>query len=176
MTLRHKKEKKSRKSKNSISSNSSTSLKKLQPQVHLMTHITPNKSVYLLVLDEIMPLNAMSIGSSLDLASSLIPKQYIEFFDGFSEEQSNTMPPHHGFLDHAIPLEKGAKPVYGPIYNLFKTELQVLKDYIETNLKQGFIQPSISSFGSPVLFVKKADGFLRLCVDYRALNRVMIKN
>ena len=84
--------------------------------------------------------------------------------------------PHRGRLDHHIPLVEGAKPVYGPIYNLSETELQVLKNYVEEYLRKGFIRPSTSPFGSPVLFVKKANGDLRLCVDYRALNRVTVKN
>jgi hypothetical protein len=73
-------------------------------------------------------------------------------------------------------LEEGSKPVYGPIYNLSELELKALKVYVETKLKKGFIRPSTSPFGSPVLFVKKADGSLRLCVDYRALNRMTVKN
>src|SRR5881394_6564 len=86
------------------------------------------------------------------------------------------LPQHRGHLDHHIPLEDGAKPVFGPIYNLSELELKVLKKYVEDNLKKRFIQPSTSPYGSPVLFVKKPDGSLRLCVDYRALNRVTIKN
>ena len=73
-------------------------------------------------------------------------------------------------------MKDGAKPVYGPIYNLSELELKVLKTYLAEKMKAGFIRPSTSPFGSPVLFVKKADGSLRLCVDYRALNRVTVKN
>ena len=79
-------------------------------------------------------------------------------------------------MDHSITLEEGSKPAYGPIYNLSENELSVLKSYIEEYVKKGFIRPSTSPFGAPVLFVKKADGSLRLCVDYRALNRMTIKN
>ena len=69
-----------------------------------------------------------------------------------------------------------AKPVYGSIYNLSETELKALKDYIDSMVAKGFIRPSKSPFGSPVFFVKKPDGFLRLCVDYRKLNDITIKN
>jgi len=55
-------------------------------------------------------------------------------------------------------------------------ELKVLKQYLEEKLKNGSIRPSTSPFGSPVLFVKKPDGSLRLCADYRALNRMTVKN
>ena len=94
----------------------------------------------------------------------------------FLPSDDSSLPPHRGRLDHHIPLVEGAKPVYGPIYNLSETELQVLKNYVEEYLRKGFIRPSTSPFGSPVLFVKKANGDLRLCVDYRALNRVTVKN
>ena len=80
-------------------------------------------------------------------------------------------------MDHSIPLEEGSKPQFGPIYNLSETELQVLKEYIETNLEKGFIRPSSSPFGAPVLFVKKPHGRgLRLVVDYCTLNRLTVKN
>ncbi|KAL0402355.1 UNVERIFIED_CONTAM: Transposon Ty3-G Gag-Pol polyprotein [Sesamum latifolium] len=55
-------------------------------------------------------------------------------------------------------------------------ELQELKKQLEELLEKGFIQPSTSPWGAPVLFVKKKDGSMRLCVDYRQLNRVTVKN
>jgi Reverse transcriptase (RNA-dependent DNA polymerase)/RNase H-like domain found in reverse transcriptase/Integrase zinc binding domain/Chromo (CHRromatin Organisation MOdifier) domain/gag-polyprotein putative aspartyl protease len=105
-----------------------------------------------------------------------IPECYKDLSDVFSVKESQSLPPHRGHLDHHIPLDKDAKPVFGPIYNLSELELKVLKKYIEDNLKKQFIRPSTSPFGSPVLFVKKPDGSLRLCVDYRALNRITVKN
>ena len=99
-----------------------------------------------------------------------IPEEYKDLAEVFSEKKANTLPHHHGQLDHSITLEEGSKPTYGPIYNLSENELSVLKSYIEEYIGKGFIRPSTSPFGAPVLFVKKADGSLRLCVDYRALN------
>ena len=55
-------------------------------------------------------------------------------------------------------------------------ELAALKAYIETNLENGFIQRSSSPAAAPILFLKKKDGSLRLCVDYRALNSITVKN
>jgi len=75
-----------------------------------------------------------------------------------------------------IPIEEGKSPPFGPIYQLLEKELKVLKEYIDDNLAKGFIRPSTSSAGSPVLFVPKKDGSLRLCVDYRALNNITIKD
>ena len=78
--------------------------------------------------------------------------------------------------EHAINLEDGKQPPYGPIYSLGPVELETLKTYIETHLKTGFIRPSKSPAGAPILFDKKPDGSLRLCVDYRGLNNLTIKN
>ena len=55
-------------------------------------------------------------------------------------------------------------------------ELLVIKEYIEENLAKGFIRHCSSLAGAPVLFVKKSDGSLRFCVDYRGLNEMTIKN
>ncbi|KAG6869752.1 hypothetical protein C0992_002113, partial [Termitomyces sp. T32_za158] len=57
-----------------------------------------------------------------------------------------------------------------------EVELRALKDHLDEMLGKGFIRPSISAAGAPVLFVKKKDGSLRLCVDYRGLNKVTKKN
>ena len=105
-----------------------------------------------------------------------IPECYKDLAKVFSKSEADTLPPHRGPIDHHIPLADSAKPVFGPIYNLSELELKVLKQYVDTQLKKGFICPSTSPFGFPVLFVKKPDGSLRLCIDYRALNRMTIKN
>src|SRR5258707_12023258 len=68
-------------------------------------------------------------------------------------------------------------PAYnGPIYSLSPTELTALREFLEENVQNGFICPSKSPWGSLILFVKKKDGSLRLCVDFRALNRVTEKD
>jgi len=65
---------------------------------------------------------------------------------------------------------------YGRIYNLSEVDLETLKAYIETNLSNGLIQWSSSSAAALILFAKKKDGGLRLCVDYRAIDSLRIKN
>jgi hypothetical protein len=106
---------------------------------------------------------------------SWIPSTYREFLDIFSKKKAETLPPHRS-TDHAIDLETGTKLPYGRMYSLSETELKTLKAYIETNLANGFIQRSSSPAALPILFVKKKDGSLRLCVDYRALNQASVKN
>ena len=62
------------------------------------------------------------------------------------------------------------------LHRMASIELQELKVQIQELLGKGFIRPSISPYGAPVLFVKKKDKTLRLCIDYRQFNRVTIKN
>ncbi len=86
------------------------------------------------------------------------------------------LPENTNMNEHAIKLIKGKQPSYEPIYTLSPVELETLKTYIETHLKTGFIQPSKSPSGAPILFDKKPDGSLRLCVDYQGFNNLIIKN
>jgi hypothetical protein len=104
-----------------------------------------------------------------------IPAVYSELVDVFSKAKPETLALHRS-IDHAIDLEPGFKLSYGRIYNLSEFELRTLKAYIETNLANGFIQRSSSSAAAPILFAKKKDGGLPLCVAYRALNSGTIKN
>ncbi|SGY15941.1 BQ5605_C012g06708 [Microbotryum silenes-dioicae] len=75
-----------------------------------------------------------------------------------------------------FPIEDGKQPPFGPLYPLSKKELQALSTWIDENLSKGFIRPSTSPAGAPILFVHKKDGSLRLCVDYRGLNAVTLKD
>jgi hypothetical protein len=93
----------------------------------------------------------------------------------FLKIEADKLPPHRPGLDHEIELLPGTKPRSGPLYNMTETEDKVLKQTLQELLSKGFIQESISPCSSPILFVKKADKTLRLCVDYRALNEVTKK-
>ena len=105
-----------------------------------------------------------------------VPAKYSDFADIFSLNLASKLSEHTEINDHVIELVNGQQPPYGPIYSLGPVELKTLKAYIETNLANGFIRPSKSPPGAPVLFDRKSDGSLRLCVDYRGLNNLMIKN
>jgi hypothetical protein len=76
----------------------------------------------------------------------------------------------------AIKLQLGKEPLYRPIYPLSPWELAALKEYLEENLEKGFIRESKSPASAPILFTPKKDGGLQLCVDYRGLNAITIKN
>ena len=79
-------------------------------------------------------------------------------------------------VEFTIDLIPGTEPISIPPYRMAPAELRELKAQLEEFLSKGFIRPSISPWGAPVLFVKKKDGSLRLCIDYRQLNRVTIRN
>src|SRR6266446_9428125 len=103
-----------------------------------------------------------------------VPQEYHEFRNVFSGEKANALAPHRPY-DLKINLEEGAKPFHRPIYSLSPLELTALREFLEENIQNGFIHPSKSLWGSPVLFIKK-DGSLHLCIDFRALNRVTEKD
>ena len=86
------------------------------------------------------------------------------------------LPEHIGINDHSIDLLDNKQPPYGLIYSLGPVELETLKTYIEANLSSSFIRSSKSPAGAPILFVQKKDGSLRLCINYRGLNNLIIKN
>ena len=79
-------------------------------------------------------------------------------------------------IEFSIDLVPGAGPISIAPYRMSPIELAELKKQLEELLDKQFIRPSVSSWGAPVLLVKKKDGFMRLCVDYRQLNKVTIKN
>ena len=93
-----------------------------------------------------------------------------EYRDVFPEKLPNGVPPP-GEVQHVIEIEPGSKPSYRPPYRLGLAEQDELEEQIRDLLAQGFIRPSCSPYGAPVLFVPKKDGKWRMCVDYRALNK-----
>ncbi|KAH8145182.1 uncharacterized protein LAJ45_10742 [Morchella importuna] len=108
--------------------------------------------------------------------NQLIPKEFHHYIHMFEENDASALPPHRPFHDMKIVLEEGKQPPWGPIYALSQVELKALWEYLQENLPKGIIRHSESPAGAPILFVKKADGTLRLCVDYRGLNAITIKN
>jgi len=79
-------------------------------------------------------------------------------------------------IEFSIDLMPGTQPIHKAPYRMALTELRELKEQLQELLDRGFIRPSVSPWGAPVLFVKKKDGSMRMCIDYRELNRVTIKN
>ncbi|XP_071933110.1 uncharacterized protein [Coffea arabica] len=97
-----------------------------------------------------------------------------EFSDVFPEELT-TLPPEKE-VEFKIDLVPGTAPISKTPYRMAPAELKELKIQLQDLLEKGFVKESDSPWGAPVLFVKKKDGSLRLCIDYRGLNEVTIKN
>jgi hypothetical protein len=115
--------------------------------------------------------------STLDMEPdwSSVLAEYHEFKDLFSKKEADELPPHRA-SDHAIDLEPGTSPPWGHLNAISPVELETLRNYVDEYLEKGFIRPSHAPCGAPILFVKKADGSLRICVDYRGLNKLTKKN
>ena len=85
------------------------------------------------------------------------------------------LPPQR-VVDFGIELHPGTSPISMTPHRMAPVELQELRVQLQELLDKGFIRPSTSPWGAPVLFAKKKDKTFRLCIDYRQLNRVTIKN
>ena len=88
----------------------------------------------------------------------------------------STWPTPERDIDFAIDLEPGTRPISIPPYRMAPAELRELSVQLKDLLEKEFIRPSVSPWGAPVLFVKKKDGTLKMCIDYRQLNKVTVKN
>ncbi|KAJ9517576.1 hypothetical protein QJQ45_025084, partial [Haematococcus lacustris] len=110
-----------------------------------------------------------------DLKVSAPVKRLINEYHTIFSEELRGLPPTRK-VAHTIPLEPGAKPPFRPMYRMSPAELHEVERQIKELLAHDLIEPSSSPFGAPVLFVTKADGSLRMCIDYRALNKVTVKN
>ena len=97
-----------------------------------------------------------------------------EFLEVFSEDLPRVSPERE--IDIGIDLLTDTHPISIPPYIMSPTELKELKDQLKDLIDIGFIRPSISLWGEPVLFIRMKDRSLRICIDYRQLNKVTIKN
>ncbi|GKD85875.1 putative reverse transcriptase domain-containing protein [Tanacetum coccineum] len=97
-----------------------------------------------------------------------------EFLEVFPEDLPGLPPVRQ--VEFQIDLIPGAAPVARAPYRLAPSEMQELSNQLQELADRGFIRPSTSPWGAPVLFVKKKDGSFRMCIDYRELNKLTIKN
>ena len=96
------------------------------------------------------------------------------FSDVLSENPPAELPPKRD-VTCTIDLQPGTEPPNQRLYRLSPKKLEEMRSQLDTLLSSGLIRPSTSPFAAPVLFAKKADGSFRMCIDYRALNRITIK-
>ena len=108
---------------------------------------------------------ARSSSTSTPPVLDTVPLQYCNYVDVFSKAKASELPLHHDY-DLKINLEEGTSPPLGTLYSLSLVELSALRTFINKNLNTGFICPTASSHTALVLFVKKKDSSLWLCVDF----------
>ncbi len=128
---------------------------------------------YLSLADTVAAVRATGDPADPAVAEALVEKLLADFPDVFAPPTG--LPPMRN-VAHAIPLEPGARPPFRRGFRLSAAEMAELRKQLTDMLMQGIVVPSVSPYGAPVLFVRKKDGSLRMCVDYRALNKVTIRN
>jgi hypothetical protein len=106
---------------------------------------------------------------------TIVPPEYHDYLKIFEKANADKLPPHCP-SDYTILLTDRFKPPFGPLYSLSHPELEELKCWLDENVSKCFICTSSSPAATPILFVKKGDGSLRLVVDYRGINEGTIKN
>ncbi|RVW59896.1 Transposon Ty3-G Gag-Pol polyprotein [Vitis vinifera] len=115
--------------------------------------------------------SVMSNESDLKMEDIPIVREYPDVFP----EDLPGLPPERE-VEFTIDLVPGTGPMSKALYRMAPVELKELKVQLQELLDKGFIRPSVSPWGAPVLFVKKKDGSMRLCIDYRELNKVTVRN
>jgi hypothetical protein len=110
-------------------------------------------------------------------SKSVMSFEYHDFLDVFFKEKVDILSSHRKH-DHRIKLEKNHESdhEYASLYNLSEDELLLMKKYLKEHLNKNFIESSIASYASSILFAKKSDDELRFCVNYRKLNAITKKN
>ncbi|KAL4016431.1 hypothetical protein IC575_024082 [Cucumis melo] len=116
-----------------------------------------------------------SVVDTREVDVSLSSESVVRDYPNVFPEELPGLPPHRE-VEFSIELEPGTVPISRAPYRMAPAELKELKVQLQELLDKGFIRPSVSPWGAPVLFVKKKDGSMRLCIDYRELNKVTVKN
>ncbi len=104
-----------------------------------------------------------------------VPEEYLDLRAVFSRSRATSLPPHRPY-DCSIDLLPGTIPPHGKLYSLSAPEREALEKYLTESLAAEIIIPSSSPAGAGFFFVKKKDGSLRPCIDYRGLNDITVKN
>ena len=120
-----------------------------------------------------MQAKSTTISEKIDLFS--IPEEYYEYTDVFSKTKAETLAPHCSY-NLQIDLEKDSHLPVGTIYFVSQFKQKTLKEFIDENLNNGFICLTSSPHGALVLFLKKKDSSLQLCIDFPRLNRITKKD
>lgn len=144
---------------------------KLLSHMQLKKSLRKNAQLFLVHVKEVDADNDVPAPSLPPGMQSLLD----EYQDVFPDDLPHGLPPIRG-VEHKIDITPGSSPPAKGTIPLSPAELDELKKQLTTLTEHGFIRPSKSPYGAPVLFVKKKSGELRMCVDYRALNKITVKN
>jgi len=152
-----------------------TDIKLLKPRAFTREILQARRVFAVTATEVLFPTRQRGDDSAGPVESTGIPREFAAYQDVFEPDKADPLPLHSS-ADHSIDLLPGTQPPFGTIYPLSPRELEVLREYLKSALEKGWIRESKSPAGAPILFVPKSDGSLRLCVDYRGLNRISIKN
>jgi hypothetical protein len=121
-------------------------------------------------------ISAATTKEELSDALELVPKKFRKWINIITKEAADRIPEYKPY-DYVINLKEGESPPWGPVYALNKVELETLREWVKEMLWMGKIRPSKSPAAAPILFIPKPYGRgLRLCVDYRGINKITIAN
>jgi hypothetical protein len=135
----------------------------------------PGNTIFTVTISNATDSTTGSAATASPVDLSAIPEDYHKFQDVFSKSSASTLSLHRPY-DLKIDLKEGAEPSISRMYSLSEKEMGALREFLDNNLNNGFVHPSNSSHGAPILFVKKKDGSLRLCVDFHGLNKISKKD
>ena len=116
---------------------------------------------------------------SLESSRETVPKDILSVLEKYKDVMPDSLPkslPPRRMIDHEIELLPGAKPPAKNAYRMAPPELAELRKQLDELLNAGFVRPAKAPYGAPVLFQKKNDGSMRLCIDYHALNKITVRN
>jgi hypothetical protein len=140
--------------------------------------LTPSSGIELEYVAENLVMNKAAsnriVLNHLDAVSTLDIRTVSEFLDVFLEELPGMLPDCE--IEFVIELVLGTAPIFKRPYRMATNQLAELKQQLQELLDKGYIHPSASPWGAPIIFVLKRDGTQRMCMDYRSLSEVTIKN
>ena len=113
----------------------------------------------------------MELSNSPGVGESRTPSRWDMLCDQFPQLFAEPGTPPERDVKHAVDILPDSKPPAQRTYRMSPAELAEVRRQLDKYLEKGWVRPSTSPYGAPILFVRKKDGTLRMCVDYRALNK-----
>ena len=133
--------------------------------------------VYMIFVKDLVNSDCVSLGESESSKKELDLSKFLkENEDVFIDDIPCELPPKRGDDDHFIELFPGSSPPNRPPYRVSQAQQEEILRQVNELVEKGMVRPSSSPFCSPILLVQKKDGTYHMCVDYRALNRITVKN